>query len=293
MRTSLHAAATNTVACSALQAGRTKLPLATSAAWRARFAPTDHVLTLLIDSAPPLSTTNSADTHDQPAPTQHTGHQTRHAPESSGRRLRAERAMAAAHAVQLKADGNAAFKAFELDRAVELYSAAIAAAPREPVFIANRSAALYESGRYAAALADVRLTLECGAGSALVQKLAMRAARCALWLDDVDTAERWLAHGSLTEKGSDTGTAAAAAAVPAAMAAQIEAVADKVRACRAAGHVEAQRAAAARAAEVAGADAPALVRGGVRPERGEMFTSGHDPPVSMLAGVRRSRAARH
>ena len=195
---------------------------------------------------------------------------------------------AAARVAQLKAGGNAAYKANDLDRAVKLYSAAIAADPRKPVLIANRSVASYECGHYAAALADVIHALECGTSSALVPKLALRAERCTLWLGDVDAAERWRAHGSLTGHGSDAGTASAAAAVPASMALQVAAVAEKVRACRMAEHDSARRASAARAAELVGAESPALARGGVRPERCEMFTTGQDPPISMLAGARRT-----
>ena len=54
-----------------------------------------------------------------------------------------------AEAAHLKAAGNAAFKAFRLEKAIESYSAAMAITPGEPVYRANRSAALFEAGRYA------------------------------------------------------------------------------------------------------------------------------------------------
>jgi tetratricopeptide (TPR) repeat protein len=59
----------------------------------------------------------------------------------------------------LKAQGNEAFKAFKFDEAIELYSAAIAAAPDDPVYCANRSAALFEAGCYAESLAAAEAAL--------------------------------------------------------------------------------------------------------------------------------------
>jgi tetratricopeptide (TPR) repeat protein len=95
-------------------------------------------------------------------------------------------------AAGLKAEGNAAFKAFRLIEALEKYSAAIVAAPAEPVYRANRSAALYEVGRYAECIADVEGALELQLELTLAEKLMLRASRSALWLGDEDGAQHWL-----------------------------------------------------------------------------------------------------
>jgi Flp pilus assembly protein TadD len=60
-------------------------------------------------------------------------------------------------AAGLKAKCNDAFKAFRLEDAIEAYSAAMAPAPHDPVYRANRSAALFEAGRYAEASRTSRL----------------------------------------------------------------------------------------------------------------------------------------
>jgi tetratricopeptide (TPR) repeat protein len=179
-------------------------------------------------------------------------------------------------AAELKAVGNEAFKAFRLDEAVEDYSAAMAAAPDDPVFRSNRSAALFEAGRYTECIADVEGLFQSHPDTALAPKLALRAARSALWLQDVDAAERWLEHASLNADS---------------IRAQAEAVAAHVTAWRkgaASGVFSSSVLAAASAGS--GADAPALLRGKVRSERGELYVCGHDPPVSMLAGALANRA---
>jgi tetratricopeptide (TPR) repeat protein len=100
---------------------------------------------------------------------------------------------------RLKAQGNEAFKAFKLDEAIELYSAAIAAAPNEPVYRGNRSAALFEAGRYAESLEDTEAAIAGNPDAALAAKLAIRAAKSALWLNETKVAQRWLAHGALAD----------------------------------------------------------------------------------------------
>jgi tetratricopeptide (TPR) repeat protein len=62
-------------------------------------------------------------------------------------------------AAQLRVQGDVAFKEFKLDQAIELYSAAMAAAPTEPLHRANRSAALFAAGRYAECTADIEAAL--------------------------------------------------------------------------------------------------------------------------------------
>jgi tetratricopeptide (TPR) repeat protein len=173
-------------------------------------------------------------------------------------------------AEELKAAGNAAFKAYKLDDAIELYSAAMAAEPSNAIFRANRSAALFEAGCYAQCIADVEGVLDGEPDSQLAAKLALRAARSAMWLQDYSAAERWLTRAQLSE-GS--------------LSAQAAAVADQIKACHtmASSGLLDQDAMASVSAN-SGADAPALVRGGVRRERREIFASGHDRPISMLAG---------
>ena len=102
--------------------------------------------------------------------------------------------MKADEGAEAKTAGNVAFKAFKLDAAIEHYSAAVAANPDEPVYLANRSAALFEAGQYVASMADIDAVLKQQPDTTLAPKLALRAARCAAWLNDVSAAEHWLAH---------------------------------------------------------------------------------------------------
>ena len=95
-------------------------------------------------------------------------------------------------AARLKEDGNKAFADFRLLDAIQLYSRAIAATPGSAVLYGNRSAPLFEAGRYGEALEDIQTALDGGADTKLAAKLALRAARCALWTADLDTAEQWL-----------------------------------------------------------------------------------------------------
>ena len=172
-------------------------------------------------------------------------------------------------AAQLKAEGNEAFKAFKLDKAVDLYSAAMSAAPNDAVYPANRSAALFEAGRYAESIADAELSLSLSPTPQLAAKLALRAARSALWQGDFDAAEDWLAHGALEESED----------------ASLEEVHAQVRACLQAASAPVG---AALAAVAAGADrdAPAVTRDSVLlNRRGEMHATGHDSPRSMLEGA--------
>jgi hypothetical protein len=169
-----------------------------------------------------------------------------------------------------KLDGNRAFKAFRLEEAIELYSAALAAAPDEPVYISNRSAALFEAGRYAACVADVEAALACQPDSALTAKLALRAARAELWGDSTDRAAQWLAHPSLE---TSTGTAAEQRAEVTAHVQATRTLAERNAACS-----EELRAVAAGI----DADAPGLLLFNARPD---VIVTGHDRTISMLAGA--------
>ena len=119
------------------------------------------------------------------------------------RRAPPSKTSCAADALQLKAEGNAAFQAFQLDKAIELYTAAIAAAPAEPIYRANRSAALFEAGQYTECTEDIRQVLRAASANAtavapaLAAKLAVRAARCALWQNQAASAAEWLCHEAL------------------------------------------------------------------------------------------------
>ena len=179
----------------------------------------------------------------------------------------------------LKARGNDAFKAFKLDTAISLYSAAVAAAPAAAVYRSNRSAAYFEAGRYALALEDIEAALERDADDAMAAKLALRAARCAIWTADWDAGDTWLSHPALADAAAHADARAAVAA--------------HLAACRA---VEAQLAAPAAAARGRlrpgnDADAPRYIRERVQDARLEMFVTGHDDPCSMLGGAPHNSSA--
>jgi tetratricopeptide (TPR) repeat protein len=169
-------------------------------------------------------------------------------------------------AAQLKAQGNDAFKEFKLDQAIELYSAAMAGAPTEPVYCANRSAALFEAGRYAECIVDIEAALARDLPAGLASRLAIRAARAALWQNDFGSAEAWLAHRSL-----------GAVEPPADLLAQ-------VKACINAEKASVDSALCSVAAGV-DPDAPQLLRDRMCLERSELFASGHDDVRSMLEGA--------
>ena len=120
--------------------------------------------------------------------------------------------------------------------------------------------------------------MECALESApeakLAAKLALRAARAALWLDDVERAEGWLAHAVLTNERSTKPFAA---------------VSQSARACRDGAAATSAQSNAARSAVAAGGDADSisLLRARARPERNELFVSGHDVATSLLQGTQR------
>lgn len=180
-------------------------------------------------------------------------------------------------AADLKEDGNAAFKAFKLERAVEFYSAAIAAAPGDAVYVANRSAALFEAGRYAEALADIKLALSQHLPPALASKLALRAARCAIWQLAPAQARTWLQHRALQAPPEE---------VPQALAEQVAATEQLCAAMK-----EAQDAALTETkqlkelAQGCGPGAPGLLRGRARTLPPMMFVNGQDSPHSLFAGA--------
>lgn len=177
----------------------------------------------------------------------------------------------------LKAEGNEAFKAFKLDLAIELYSKAVAAAPHGAVYRSNRSAALFEAGRYAACLRDAEGAVALQPAPALEAKLALRAARCCLWLEDWDAADKWLAREVF--KVEDCG-------------ATVRELQAQLAACRGTRGYERN---AKLAAIAAGGDPDSmrLLRGKVQHERGVFFATGHDEARSMLEGAcqRRTLAA--
>jgi hypothetical protein len=98
----------------------------------------------------------------------------------------------------------------------------------------------------------------------------VRATKSAMWLGDIDAAERWLAHEALDAvKGSK----------------QMEDVLAHVSATCAAvsapiGNLKALRAVATGSDK----DAPPLLRDCVVQQKGYMFATGHDSPRSMLHG---------
>jgi tetratricopeptide (TPR) repeat protein len=170
----------------------------------------------------------------------------------------------------LKAQGNTAFKAYRLNEAIELYSAAMARAPADPIFCANRSAALYEQGKYTESLADIDTALSNHPQDALAGKLALRAARCALWLNDFDAAEQWLQHSSLrTNKDLRSYAARVSTQLQNCKAAALQASTETLRALAAGCDY----------------DAPGLLRDCIRILRPTMYPTGHDDPHSLLDGT--------
>ena len=178
-------------------------------------------------------------------------------------------------AASLKERGNEAFKAFRLAEADALYSRSIDAAPDEAVYYANRSAALFEAGKYTEALdtIDQALSLEPAAG--LAAKLCVRAARCALWTSEFDAAEHWLAHPALAD---DAGGAAA------------KEVAAHVAACRRAAEAGELGSGLHDAIHRVPEDIPRSTRDIVNTMRAELFIDGQDKPFSALGGMQPSPA---
>ena len=194
--------------------------------------------------------------------------------------MTANGAKAAKRAEQFKADGNAAFKAFKLDSAIELYSAAMAAAPTVPTYCANRSAALYEAGLYAESVSDVENAFSLQCDEALAAKLALRAARCALWLGTASKAQKWLQHSSLR-----------ADSAAGALAAQVKDVQAHADACSAVSKLQ-HTPQLLQLAAGGGPDAPGLLRAIARPLPPCLFVSGHDHVQSMFHGARLSLPAK-
>ena len=169
-------------------------------------------------------------------------------------------------AEQLKADGNGAFKAFKLQQAIDLHSQAVAAAPNEAVYLANRSAALFEAGEYAAALSDIERAFQLQPAASLASKLALRAAKCCIWQQHPGQASAWHEHEALNAQQQPNDliqlrelAAACAQAQGPEQPAQV--------------HAEGEH------------PAPSLLKELIMPERPEMFTSGDDDARSMLAGA--------
>jgi len=94
-------------------------------------------------------------------------------------------------------DGNVAFQSGDLQLAVVLYSEALRYAEADPVTLrgedvvsaaSNRSAALFQLGRYRDCLQDVELALEAGASAQY--KLLVRRCKCLLQLGYVSEAQK-------------------------------------------------------------------------------------------------------
>ena len=167
-----------------------------------------------------------------------------------------------------KAKGNVAFKGFKLDDAIELYSKAVSHVPSNPVYISNRSAALYEAGRYAESLADIEIALSHSPEPALAIKLVLRAARCAMWLGQYDDAQAWLQHSAVQGDSCQQ---------------QMSPLRGQLRACAQRGASAPQALAAL--ADGTDEDAPPLLRDGIINKLQAMFPSGHDSPHSLLRGA--------
>lgn len=91
----------------------------------------------------------------------------------------------------LKQRGNEAYKAGKLEKALGLYTQAVAADPTNPVYASNRIACLFEPGRYDECAKDVEAGLRLLGPEAtdekigaLRSKLLRRRALCALYLKD-------------------------------------------------------------------------------------------------------------
>lgn len=180
--------------------------------------------------------------------------------------------MTGLEAAKLKEEGNKAFVAWRLTEAIDLYSQAIAAAPTDAVYYANRSAALYEAGRYSEALKDIEEALALGTTAKITVKLCTRAARCALWSGNFDAAESWLAHNSLARGVGANSAASIRAHVAACM-----------RASKAGELAPDKHGAALRSP----GNVPHSLRANVHTLKPELFMRGHASPRSLLAGETR------
>lgn len=172
-------------------------------------------------------------------------------------------------AEKLKQRGNTAFKSFKLDEAVELYSSAMALAPNTPVYASNRSAARFEAGKYAECLADIQAALAMQPEPALATKLALRAVRSALWLDQYSEAQAWLQHAAL--QGADAQ-------------AQVQLLQEQLQACKAF-HAQCSSGDLRGLAGGGDTDAPLLLRDSIIGAKQAMFPSGHDKPRDLLDGA--------
>ena len=170
-------------------------------------------------------------------------------------------------AADLKAQGNDAFKRGQLREAIDKYTAACKANPSEAIYPANLSAALYEAGRYKGSLLTIDKAMALNPEPKIAAKLALRAARCTLWLNTLESAETRLAHPALQQASDAEAISELKQSVAALAAPRHEASADAVR--------------AAWDSE----DAPPLTRDLPVNEPPEVFLNGHDWAYSLLDGV--------
>lgn len=167
-----------------------------------------------------------------------------------------------------KLAGNASFKQCKLSDAIKHYTAACNAAPGDPVYLANLSAAHFERGSYSESIKVVKRALKCSPAPELATRLVLRAVRCQLWRTKIDAAQKWLQHPALQQSQQDaavTQTQAAFHACSTLLSRQ------DLSAIKEAWHTS---------------DAPPLVRAFPSVQRNEVFLNGHDPPISMLDGAR-------
>lgn len=171
---------------------------------------------------------------------------------------------------QLKINGNAAFKAFKLTEAIELYSSAVGIAPKEPIYLANRAAAHFEAGHYAECNDDVAAALELSPSAPLAAKLALRAARSSLWDGKASAARQWMMVFQALEQDEP------------ALAAHSERLKADIDVCASVGR---------QANSSLVTDPLPLLRDTACPgDNRSLFASGHDKPRSMLAGALQSSA---
>ena len=163
--------------------------------------------------------------------------------------------------------------AFKLDEAMQRYTEAMQLDPEQPLYPANRSAALFEAGLYADSLADIEGAFERHPGATLGSKLALRACKCALWLCNYEQAQEWLQHDNvlLLSDGQN------------AISEQAQQLQALLQACR--DSAKLRSAALSSFDAQSDAEAPRLLRHFLRDERGGFFAFSHDHPKSLLAGA--------
>jgi tetratricopeptide (TPR) repeat protein len=106
-------------------------------------------------------------------------------------------------AVKQKAIADAAYQSRNFKKAIKVYDDAMKLNPTNAALPSNLSAAQYEAGAYQACLSTIQTAFKFFSAAAqhlppaTAERMALRAARAALWLGKYDDALAWLAHEAL------------------------------------------------------------------------------------------------